>query len=1110
MKKQLLLLFIIGAFFLTSEKTSAQLADGSIAPDWTLTDLNGETWNLYSVLNSGKTVYIDFSATWCGPCWNYHNTHALEDVYEMYGPNGTDEAMVFFIEGDGSTNLDCVYGLDGCNASTYGDWTSGVSYPIFNPDEATANQVTGDYNIGYYPTVYAICSDKRVYETGQLDAASLASYMGSCALDLEITAEGTNCGEPNGYAEAYPVEGTPPFSFSWSNGGTGSDADELAAGFHNCTITDNNGISITQEFFVEDSEGFEVEILEENNISCYGENDGSISLESTGLSGVFNYIWSNGAQGSTIDNLEPGEYEVTISEEFESCSQTLTFEISEPAQIVAEGDVYNASCGQSNGAFEVFAYGGDEEFTYDIGFGAQYSSYFSDLAAGLYTLTVTDGNGCYTDYLFEIEDSDGPTASIVDSNGVEPNELNCAVQSITLDASQSDSYPDNNWTKDGEFFSSDAVITVTEPGEYVYTVNDNTCTNSASTTVTMIENQPMAEAGVDQTLTCLNTSVTVQGSGAIVGYSYEAVWTDEDDNIITDGLNATFDNPGTYTLSITATDYGCVSTDQVTISADQSAPAFGLESSGVLNCNNDNVTLTASEVDDASYSWMMGDESLGDENVVTVNTPGVYNLTVTDNGNGCTTTQEITVEQDVAAPQVSAGEDMTLMCSGSAMISGSTDVAMENVTALWTTEDGTITGSNNGLELMISSGGTYTLTVTNSANGCTTSDEVVVTEDFNDPVSNYSVSTNSLEVTFTAMADGDNITYAWDFGDGNTSTEANPTHTYGNEGEYNVCLTVSNECGSNTKCTMTSVSQAAFSVSSSVTDVSCHGGADGSIDLAVTSALQAESFTWSTGATTEDLTEVAAGDYSVTIVATDGSEYTFNYSVSQPDAISAEASVSSVSCNGESDGNIVVTGSGGTGDLVYSWDNDFTGNTLDGLAAGNYNLTVTDANGCQSTFGPYEVTEPEALMLEIAETTSDSEYAIEAMVSGGTAPYTYLWSDGATTASRERLADGEYTVTVTDANGCIITSEIIVVMTSVEDLGVGNFNMYPNPVNDVLNLRYSTSERVSFKLFNQLGQEVLSIANNTQRIDLNKVATGTYFLQISTENGSHIEKIVKL
>jgi len=121
MKRNLHVLIVL-LFACLSATTFAQLPNGSIAPDWTLTDLNGDTYNLYDELNDGKSIVLDISATWCPPCWTYHTSGVLEALYEDYGPDGTDQIRVFMVEADDATNLACLYGSAGCNNSTMGDF----------------------------------------------------------------------------------------------------------------------------------------------------------------------------------------------------------------------------------------------------------------------------------------------------------------------------------------------------------------------------------------------------------------------------------------------------------------------------------------------------------------------------------------------------------------------------------------------------------------------------------------------------------------------------------------------------------------------------------------------------------------------------------------------------------------------------------------------------------------------------------------------------------------------------------------------------------------------------------------------------------------------------
>ena len=206
-------------------------------------------------------------------------------------------------------------------------------------------------------------------------------------------------------------------------------------------------------------------------------------------------------------------------------------------------------------------------------------------------------------------------------------------------------------------------------------------------------------------------------------------------------------------------------------------------------------------------------------------------------------------------------------------------------------------------------------------------------------------------------------------------------------------------------------------------NVSCNGGSDGGVDLTVTGGTPPLNYVWSNSASTEDLTNVSAGIYSVTVF--DANQCTATATsiiVSEPSAINAAViSSTNVSINGGSDGTAIAMGSGGTSPYTYLWSNNQSTANATGLSATTYTVTVTDANGC-SDMDNVTLTQPDPLFIITSHTDVLCNGALTGAanvvsVSGGVSPYTYLWNTNATTSTISNLSVGAYTVTVTDVNG---------------------------------------------------------------------------------------------
>jgi len=562
-----------------------------------------------------------------------------------------------------------------------------------------------------------------------------------------------------------------------------------------------------------------------------------------------------------------------------------------------------------------------------------------------------------------------------------------------------------------------SIVNVTA-GTYSVTVTDaNGCTDTASTTIT----EPatlVAASVVDSNVNCNGGSegaATASATGGTAPYTY--LWSNGATTASITGVGA-----GTYSVDITD-DNGCTANTSATITE----PTVLLGSTTVdanVSCNDgSDGAATASATGGTApytYLWSNGASTASMTGLVA----GTYTVVVTDN-NGCTANASATVTEPTSL-LASTTVDANVSCNGGS--DGGATVSATGGTAPYTylwSNDAT-TASMTGLVA-----GTYTVVVTDN-NGCTANTSATVTE----PTTLVASTTVDANVSCNGGSDGaatasatggtPPYTYLWS----NNATTASIVGIVA--GTYDVTITDSNGCTTAASATVTEPT--ALVASTVSTDVSCNGGADGTIDLTVSGGTAPYSYEWDNSATTEDLTALLAGTYDVTVTDANGCTATESVNVTEPIALSASEIATDVSCNGGEDGTVDLTVTGGTAPYSYTWDNSATTEDLTGLMAGTYDVIVTDANGCIATASA-TVNEPTAISISTLTTDlicdGSSDGAIDVTISGGTTPYSFLWSNTAITEDISGLSEGTYSVTITDANGCTVTESVT--LTVVDD-----------------------------------------------------------------------------
>ncbi|MBK9337865.1 MAG: gliding motility-associated C-terminal domain-containing protein [Lewinellaceae bacterium] len=489
-----------------------------------------------------------------------------------------------------------------------------------------------------------------------------------------------------------------------------------------------------------------------------------ISLNGNGSSAgaLFAYQWVAQSGGNILSGATsllpsvnaPGTYLLTVTNNNNKCTSTATVTVSQditPPDAVA-GSTVTLTCTtptlQLNGA--------------GSSTGAQYLYEWSTLngqilldettlqptigAPGLYTLLVTNtGNGCTRDANVQVlQDAGAPIATAAN-----PAELTCNVQTVMLDGTGSSTGSNFGYlwsTANGQILTGGTTLqpAVGAPGTYelIVTNSQNGCTAIRNVTVTQNITPPDVVTNTANTITCATTSVTLSafGTGGSLGVGY--AWTTTNGNIVS-GANAAspvVNLGGSYSLTVTDQYNGCTNTAEVQVPSDTETPAIAVVMPDLLTCVVAQVTLdgTASaQGSQFSYTWT-GPGIISGTSTLTpvVNQPGNYNLAIVNNQNGCTAAAVAAVQQNVQLPVAEAGNGFELTCSvDEGTLSSAGSSAGSGFSYLWSTQTGTILSAPTDAAPAVNAPGTYLLLVTNLQTGCTSTDNVVVTENTNYPSS---------------------------------------------------------------------------------------------------------------------------------------------------------------------------------------------------------------------------------------------------------------------------------------------------------------------------------------------------------------------------------------
>lgn len=881
------------------------------------------------------------------------------------------------------------------------------------------------------------------------------------------------------------------FTYAWTDGSTVEDPTGLSAGPHELIVYDSHGCEhFTGTTILEPTHPVTLNFDVTDKLCNGGPDNGIIDLTVSGGTPGYTYLWSNGATTQDVTGLAPGTYTVTVTDS-KGCIESASVTVGQPYVLAQFAAVTDIDCnGNSNGDIQVDVSGGSLPYSY-LWSSGDTTQDITGITAGSYTLTITDINGCTSAVTYPVTEPAAPlTLTDIKVDVLCKGDATGSIDVTTAGGTPGYTY---EWSSASGIvlpFQTEDVSGLTADVYTVLATDANGCQAQLSETI-LQPAMSIYSAPVLVDILCFGAStgsVDPGIAGGTPGYSY--AWS-------TGATTPTLTNmpAGSYDLIVTDAN-GCTDSYSYTLTEPNAGLSLVLYGTNI-NCFGASTGAVSTVVDggtpEYTYLWSNG--------ATTSNVNGVpagnYSVTVTDN-NGCTISDNVTLTEP-AAPLVLNTVVTDVDCYGNN--TGSIDLTISGGTApyeqLWS-NSATFVMIDTTEDISSQYADSYTVMVTDG-NGCTES----MTSTINQPLAPlaitgvvddancYGMNDGSVDITVTGGTTA--YTYSWSNG---ATTEDISTLT---AGIYTVTVTDFNACVES----MTfEVAQPAapLEVLTSINDVDCNGANTGYIESSVTGGTVPYTYAWSNGESTADIYNLTAGVYTLTVTDAQGCTAFTGSTVNEPTALVVTPTVTDASCYGYDDGQIVLSISGGVQPYYFDWGNQNNillnnpSETLDGLLANDYFLRVRDANGCVNeqivTVGepnPYEAT---YLVVDV-DCNGNNTGSIDLSYTGGTSPYTTIWSDGQTTEDAVNLLAGEYTFIGTDNQGCTVEDNVIVgepdpieityEITPVSCIDQTDAAIYINPYGGTLPYTYSWSN-----------------GSTDQNID--ELAPGLYTLTITDDN----------